>query len=640
MTKTDEHFNYDVLSALSSHIAVIDKTGTIIAVNNTWDEFANLNGTKNLKLTSIGSNYFSACKKAIISEDTIAVQTMKGINDVFEQKTKVFELEYPCNTPKEKKWYMLSVMLFGQDKSKVVVSHQDITIRKENEDSLKASEIRYRRIFEAAKDGIIILNEATGGIIDVNPFLVNLLGYSFDELLGKQLWEIGLFEDVNESKKAFEELKKNKYIRYEDMPLKTKNGEIRFVEFVSNVYDENNKKVIQCNVRDITEKVNTNNQLKENEQKLRSLNTLLLEETARLNEAQSIAKIGNWELVISDLSITWSREVYRIFEVYQETFVPSIEMFFIHLHPDDIKKVNNAFKESYINQKPNSVEHRVINKKKETKYILEIWNVITDEKGIPVRAIGTCQDITERKKLENETFEMIRQLQIKNNDLNQFAYIVSHNLRSHIAKIQGLMFLVEKDIDNKANNPELLKIILNEVNGLDIVIRDLNEILTIQDSGNKPMELVVFDTILKQVEQSLSVQIEESNALIKSNFSNSPKLITIKSYCYSIIHNLLSNAIKYRSPNIQLQIIISTNNDGSFVCLSFKDNGMGIDLIKHRNKIFGLYKRFHGNQIPGRGIGLNLIKIQIESLGGSVDVQSTVDVGTEFKIFFPIVKSN
>ncbi len=637
MLKTDEHFNYDVLSALSSLIAVIDKTGNIIAINNNWDEFANLNGTKNLKLTSIGSNYFSACNNAIKFGDSIAAETMTGIIAVFEKKIKVFELEYPCNTATEKKWYLLHVMLFGKESSRVLISHQDITTRKKNEDFLIASEIRYRRIFEAAKDGIIILNESSGEIIDVNPFLINLLGYTFEEFLGRQLWEIGLFKDIEESKKAFEELKKNKYIRYEDMPLKTKSGQIRNVEFVSNVYEENNKNVIQCNVRDITDKVNTNNRLRENEQKLRLLNTLLLEETERLNDAQSIAKIGNWDLGIPDYKVTWSREVYKIFEADQETFIPSVEIFFKHLHPDDIEKVNNAFKESYISQKLNSVEHRVITSNKGTIYILENWNVILDEKGNPIRINGTCQDITELKKLEHELLEMIRQLQIKNNDLNQFAYIVSHNLRSHIAKIQGLMYLFQKEIDSKPNNPELLKIILHEVNGLDIVIRDLNKILSIQDSGNKSMELVLFETILEQIEQSLSVQMEESKALINSNFSNSPKLVTIKSYCYSILQNLLSNAIKYRSPNRPLQILIQTNIEGSFVCLSFKDNGMGIDLIKNSNKIFGLYKRFHGNLIPGRGIGLNLIKIQIESLGGRVEVQSTVDVGTEFKIFFPLV---
>lgn len=128
MIKTNENFNYDVLSALSLHIAVIDKTGTIIAVNDTWDEFANLNGTKNLKHTSIGSNYYLACNNALISGDTIAAQAIKGINDVFEKKTKVFELEYLCNTPKEKKWYILHAMLFEKDTSKVVLSHQDITI--------------------------------------------------------------------------------------------------------------------------------------------------------------------------------------------------------------------------------------------------------------------------------------------------------------------------------------------------------------------------------------------------------------------------------------------------------------------------------------------------------------------------------
>jgi len=128
----------------------------------------------------------------------------------------------------------------------------DIAERKRIEDELKTSEIRYRRLFETAKDGILILDADTGRITDVNPFLQDLLGYSHAELLGKLLWEIGPFRDIAASRDAFGKLQRKKYIRYDNLPLETKGHRHRHVEFVSNVYRVNGTKVIQCNIRDIT----------------------------------------------------------------------------------------------------------------------------------------------------------------------------------------------------------------------------------------------------------------------------------------------------------------------------------------------------------------------------------------------------
>ena len=133
----------------------------------------------------------------------------------------------------------------------------DGTARKTNptpELSLKNSEIRYRRLFEAAQDGILILDALTGRIEDVNPYLINMLGYSRDEFVEKKLWEVGAFRDIESSKDAFEALRENQYIRYEDLPLKAKNGQLIQVEFVSNVYLVGKVKVIQCNIRDITDR--------------------------------------------------------------------------------------------------------------------------------------------------------------------------------------------------------------------------------------------------------------------------------------------------------------------------------------------------------------------------------------------------
>jgi len=135
-----------------------------------------------------------------------------------------------------------------------VVNDGDSSARDQTQSRLRISELRYRRLFEAARDGILILDAATLKITDVNPFMTELLGYSHAEFLGKELWEIGLFSDKEASQEAFKELQRTGYLRYEDLPLQATNGKLRDVEFVSNVYEEDSHQVIQCNIRDITDR--------------------------------------------------------------------------------------------------------------------------------------------------------------------------------------------------------------------------------------------------------------------------------------------------------------------------------------------------------------------------------------------------
>jgi PAS domain S-box-containing protein len=140
------------------------------------------------------------------------------------------------------------------------------------DEKLKESEIRYRRLFETAKDGILILDFETGSILEANPFIVRIIDRPLSEIKGKKLWEIGLFSNKDESERAFIELKTNGYIRFEDMPIKQRNGNVTEVEFISNVYLENKTKVIQCNIRDITERKRIENLLILSEKKLNAQN--------------------------------------------------------------------------------------------------------------------------------------------------------------------------------------------------------------------------------------------------------------------------------------------------------------------------------------------------------------------------------
>ena len=134
---------------------------------------------------------------------------------------------------------------------------------------LKTSELHYRRLFEAAQDGILILDARTGVIIDVNPYLIKMLGYSREEFLEKKIWEVGAFKDIEASQNAFEALQENEYIRYENLPLRAKDGRLFQVEFVSSIYSVDGEKVIQCNIHDITERKKTQDALLKSEAFLR-----------------------------------------------------------------------------------------------------------------------------------------------------------------------------------------------------------------------------------------------------------------------------------------------------------------------------------------------------------------------------------
>jgi diguanylate cyclase (GGDEF)-like protein/PAS domain S-box-containing protein len=166
-------------------------------------------------------------------------------------------------------------------------------------EKLKVSETRYRRLFETAQDGILLLDADTGQITDVNPFLTEMLGYSHRELLNKKLWEIGLFKDIVSSKAAFSKLQTKGYIRYEDLPIETKDGRDIEVEFVSNVYLVNGKKVIQCNIRDITDRKRMEEEIKKlatkdiltgfyNRRKFKEIIRIEIERVKRYNQPLSI----------------------------------------------------------------------------------------------------------------------------------------------------------------------------------------------------------------------------------------------------------------------------------------------------------------------------------------------------------------
>ncbi len=243
-------------------------------------------------------------------------------------------------------------------------------------------------------------------------------------------------------------------------------------------------------------------------------------------------------------------------------------------------------------------------------------------------------DISERKIAERERDKITSELIQQNKDLEQFAYIISHNLRSPVANLIGLSSALQ-EMNGSSESGELIEQISTSVGKLDEVIHDLNNILEIKKEINENKVVVDFSELLDDVKISLSKSIVNNDVKIYVDFTDVTKLLTVKSYLYSIFYNLISNSIKFRQQNIALEIQIKSFVEEGKSGLIFKDNGMGIDLQKRGEQVFGLYKRFH-NHVEGKGMGLFLVKTQVESLGGKISVSSEVNKGTEFRIEFTL----
>ncbi|WP_207423724.1 PAS domain-containing sensor histidine kinase [Desertivirga brevis] len=259
---------------------------------------------------------------------------------------------------------------------------------------------------------------------------------------------------------------------------------------------------------------------------------------------------------------------------------------------------------------------------------------LTDINGNVYGILGIYEDISERKKDEEERERMTQDLIEKNINLKQFSYIVSHNLRSPINKILGLASLIKMAPFDDEQNTKLIEYIVSEATSLDTVVKDLTTIVSFQDLGVNIKEDIVISEEVGLVKTSLGQEIEEAGTSITCDFAKVNNFKSVKGYFYSILYNLITNAIKYRHPERASKIHISTTFVDNFICLSVSDNGLGIDLEKHGSEIFGLYSRFHSKDIPGKGMGLNLVKTQAETLGGKVEVESTPGEGSTFRIYF------
>ncbi|HEY5326423.1 MAG TPA: PAS domain-containing protein, partial [Mucilaginibacter sp.] len=501
---------------------------------------------------------------------------------------------------------------------------QDITESVLASEKLSKSESRLKEAQAIAHVGSWEVNLITN--TDVwSDELYNIFGITKNEIEPSRELFLSFVhpDDASFAKKLLEEGFKTLQGADFEFRFIDKRGQIRYGHCESRLrINEEGKPVTHFGiVQDITESV------------LASEN--LLNSESILKEAQAIARVGSWEHDLRKKVSIWSDGLYNIFDITKNEVEPSRELFLSLVHPDDVSFVKKSFEQGEKALRDVDIEFRFIDKGSGIRYVHFESRLKFDAAGNAVRRVGIMQDITERRLFELERISVLNDLIKRNSELEQFAYIISHNLRAPVANIIGASSVLN-DPDLSAEEKEILNKGINvSVMRLDDVVKDLNDILEVKKDINTNKEIVRFAALVEDIKFSIADLINQHQIEIKCDFSKINELFILRTYLYSIFYNLISNSIKYRRPLVKSLIEIKSRMVKNKLELIFTDNGTGIDLKKNGGDIFGLYKRFH-TDIEGKGMGLFMVKTQVETLGGKISVQSKENEGTEFKIEFEI----
>lgn len=348
-------------------------------------------------------------------------------------------------------------------------------------------------------------------------------------------------------------------------------------------------------------------------------------------ETAQMTSTGSWYVDFQKKESFWDFETLRILE-YPEDYKPSLKDSANYYAKEHQQLAADCFFNCAMLGKPFNTEIKMVTAKGREFWAKAIGKPVYNEAKEIIGIRGVFQDIDDSKRKELRLRRSMDIIAAQNSRLFNFAHIVSHNLRSHTSNLSLLVQLIE-DIEDPREKEELTKEIKGISHNLNTTIEHLNEIVTIHTNDKQERVSVQFKTTLKLVVDGISQMIRTSNAQILTDFNEVEEIKYIPAYLESIFLNLITNAIKYKHPNRDPVIHIKTYKKNARNYLEISDNGRGIDMKLFGNKIFGMYKTFHYNQ-DAVGIGLFLTKNQIESLDGTISVDSIVNKGTTFTIEF------
>ncbi|WP_396169848.1 PAS domain S-box protein [Flavobacterium sp.] len=494
---------------------------------------------------------------------------------------------------------------------------------KNTNNEIKESNEKYDIVSKATSD-IIWDWKITEDEMTWSKGIENVFGYKQDEVGNSSTWWFGNIHPEDTIKMSiklysFIEQKTEKW--QDQYRFKCADGSYKYVldrGFI--LKDETGKSVRMIGaIQDITKQ-------KEEEQRLKLLETVIThtKDSIIITESSlSEGKIPN--IVYVNPAFT------KISGYDSEEIIGKSPEFFIG--PDSDMEEHDKLIKAIKNKEECQVETLSYKKDNEAYWVNFNMLPVYDSEGELSHWVSIQRDVTEDKKQEVEKEQLIKELTQNNKDLQQFSYITSHNLRAPLSNLTGLLNLID---DIPIDNPELKEIIdgfNKSTHLLNETINDLVKVIIIKDNPSIEKESLFLKDIFEDVFSQLDFLIGLHKPIILFNFEDVSFLNTNKSYIESILLNLLTNSIKYKSDKRKLKININAYQLGDNVVLIFKDNGIGIDLERNKDKVFGLYQRFH-DYPDSKGLGLYLVKSQVETMGGSISIESKVDVGTTFSLTF------
>lgn len=384
--------------------------------------------------------------------------------------------------------------------------------------------------------------------------------------------------------------------------------------------DESGKPIIMAgSIVDISEEMAIREELERNE--------LFLEETGEL------ARVGGWEVDLTSMTTKWTKPVYDIHEVpYGE--VITVEDGINFYHPEDRERISEDFNRCVSERKSFNDIYRFITRNDREIYVRAVGIPVTNDQDEVVGVQGVFQDIDEQKRAEVLVEETLAVTTEQNEKLINFSHIVSHNLRNHSSNLEMLVDFI-RESESEEDKKDLLNKVGEVVSNLSDTIQHLNEVVSLQTQIEKKSQHVNLHDAIQKVIDVCTGDLRAAHAIVDIDVDQSAVVDMNPAYLDSILLNLVSNAIRYRKRDTSLTLKIKAKKKDAYMNLSVSDNGMGIDLKRHRSRIFQLHGvlRTHAES---RGVGLYISKNQIESIGGFIDVESELGKGSTFVVGIPM----
>lgn len=526
---------------------------------------------------------------------------------------------------------LFALKVLSQQISKLIQTNNYLLETKKNLEAAKSpvpfkeSESLLVKIIDELAVGLLI-QDARAKILLSNTAALDLLGLTEDQLLGKtsfdKYWKV-IHEDGTDfpgnthpvpaaiaTKKPIVNVIMGVYrsanqdiiwLRVDAVPILSKYGEIDCVV---------------CTLIDVTAQKIAEYALKSSEENLRSIT----EHT----------KTG-YALIDKDLKLLFFNQSIQDFAAIQLQKKLRIGNYTLDIFQEDRREfLENTMRDVLTGK---SISYEVsypIPDNRLTWYYVKFFPVVNCENQVE-NIVMSIEDITSRKKTEAELSNSFEIATEQNKRLLNFSYIVTHNLRSHTSNIKSILHFLNT-ADSEAEKSELLKHLQMVSNSLENTMSNLNEVVSIQSNLNINVETIDLNDYIVKAIQLLNTQIEFKKVLVNNLVPVNTIFKYNPAYLESIVFNFISNAIKYSSPERIPEITIDTFYEEDKLVLRIADNGIGIDLKKNSDKLFGMYKTFNGNK-DARGIGLFITKNQIDAMNGKIEVESEINVGTVFKIY-------